>query len=146
MTRTKLSALVPILLAAATAGAAGATARATVGYANVFDRHAPFGVRPGLSVQFTIGEETHDKLRRLQALLRRELSDGDPGAIFDRALGVLLDKVDRAKLAAAAGPQPLRPIRSETDRAHESAPPSRQIPREVKRTVWQRDGGRPVEP
>src|SRR5262245_3528026 len=37
-------------------------------------------------VQFTIGEATHDKLRRLQALLRREIPDGDPGAIFDRAL------------------------------------------------------------
>jgi hypothetical protein len=31
-------------------------------------------------VQFTIGKEGHDKLRRLQALLRREIPDGDPGA------------------------------------------------------------------
>ena len=37
-------------------------------------------------VQFTIGQETHEKLRRLQALLRREIPDGDPAAIFDRAL------------------------------------------------------------
>ena len=35
-------------------------------------------------VQFTIGQETHEKLRRLQALLRREIPDGDPGTIFDR--------------------------------------------------------------
>ncbi|MFI5006465.1 MAG: hypothetical protein ACHQKZ_03465, partial [Solirubrobacterales bacterium] len=34
-------------------------------------------------VRFTIGQETHEKLRRLQALLRREIPDGDPGAIFD---------------------------------------------------------------
>jgi hypothetical protein len=36
-------------------------------------------------VQFTIGEEAHEKLRRLQALLRREIPDGDPGKIFERA-------------------------------------------------------------
>jgi hypothetical protein len=29
-------------------------------------------------VQFTIGEQTHEKLRRLQTLLRREIPDGDP--------------------------------------------------------------------
>ena len=34
-------------------------------------------------VQFTIGPETHERLRRVQALLRREIPDGDPGAIFD---------------------------------------------------------------
>jgi hypothetical protein len=33
-------------------------------------------------VQFTIGEEAHEKLRRLQALLRREIPDGDPGKMF----------------------------------------------------------------
>ena len=49
-------------------------------------------------VQFTIGKESHDKLRRLQALLRREIPDGDPGAIFDRALALLLEKVEKAKL------------------------------------------------
>jgi len=38
-------------------------------------------------VQFTIGKESHDKLRRLQALLRREIPNGDPAAIFDRAVG-----------------------------------------------------------
>jgi hypothetical protein len=66
-------------------------------------------------VQFTIGQETHEKLRRLQALLRREIPDGDPGAIFDRALTVLLEKVEKTKLAAAAKPRPKRPIRPETD-------------------------------
>src|SRR5205814_8172429 len=32
-------------------------------------------------VQFTMGEDTHDKLRRLQTLMRREIPDGDVGAI-----------------------------------------------------------------
>jgi len=34
----------------------------------------------------------------LQELLRRQIPDGDPGAIFDRALTVLLDKVEKAQL------------------------------------------------
>jgi hypothetical protein len=57
-------------------------------------------------VQFTVGVETHEKLRRVQALLRREIPDGDPGAIFDRALTLLLDKVAKTKLAAAVSPRP----------------------------------------
>jgi 5-methylcytosine-specific restriction endonuclease McrA len=66
-------------------------------------------------VQFTIGQETHEKLRRLQALLRREIPDGDPGAIFDRALTLLLEKVEKTKLAAAAKPRPRPSIHPTTD-------------------------------
>jgi hypothetical protein len=100
-------------------------------------------------VQFTIGQETHEKLRRLQALLRREIPDGDPGVIFDRALTVLLEKVEKTKLGAAHKPRPnqrIRPgaeakrsIRPGTDR--QPTVHSRHIPREVQREVWRRDGG-----
>jgi hypothetical protein len=113
-------------------------------------------------VQFTIGQETHEKLRRLQALLRREIPDGDPGAIFDRALTALLDKVEKRKLGAADKPRPHRPIRPGTDPSRPIRPGtdsnrsirpgrdtdarkptvhSRHIPREVQRAVWRRDGG-----
>jgi 5-methylcytosine-specific restriction endonuclease McrA len=93
-------------------------------------------------VQFTIGPETHDKLRRVQALLRREIPDGDPGAIFDRALGLLLKEVERAKLGATAKPRPPRSIRPGTDTPiRKRAIPSRDIPQAVRRTVWRRDGG-----
>jgi hypothetical protein len=89
-------------------------------------------------VQLTIGQET-EKLRRLQALLRREIPDGDPGAIFERALTLLLERVEKTKVAAIEA-RPRRPIRPETDKVHKPAS-SRHIPREVKRAVWQRDGG-----
>ncbi len=56
-------------------------------------------------VQFTIGKESHDKLRRVQALLRREIPDGDPGAIFDRALTLLLEKVEKATVSQRDGGQ-----------------------------------------
>jgi len=92
-------------------------------------------------VQFTIGKESHDKLRRLQALLRREIPDGDPGAIFNRALSLLLEKVEKAKLGAAAKPRP-RAIRPGADRQFRTpVVPSRDIPRHVRRAVCQRDGG-----
>ena len=88
-------------------------------------------------VQFTIGEETHEKLRRVQALLRREIPDGDPGAIFDRALPLLLEKVEKAKLGAAAKPRPRPTIRPGTDKSVRS----RDVPRAVKRAAWRRDAG-----
>jgi hypothetical protein len=122
-------------------------------------------------VRFTIGQETHVRLRRLQALLRREIPDGDPGAIFDRALTVLLEKVEKTKLASVAKPRPSRLIRPETDtnrpirsaadtnrpirpaadtevrkpgQSSRQATPalqSRHVPRDVTRAVWERDGG-----
>jgi hypothetical protein len=82
-------------------------------------------------VQFTVGKETHEKLRFAQDMLRREIPDGDPGAIFDRALTLLLDEVARKKMAATAAPGP--------DRV--TAPGSRHIPAAVKRAVWFRDRG-----
>jgi hypothetical protein len=66
-------------------------------------------------VQFTIGKESHDKLRRLQALLRREIPDGDPAAIFDRAITLLLERVEQDKLGKVAKPRTSRAIRPGTD-------------------------------
>src|SRR5258707_2091740 len=92
-------------------------------------------------VQFTIGNESHDKLRRLQALLRREIPDGDPGAIFARALTLLLEKVEKAKLGAGAKPRP-RPIRPGADRQLRTPIlPPRDVPSHVQRATWRRDGG-----
>jgi hypothetical protein len=82
-------------------------------------------------VQFTVDRETHEKLRRAQDLLRREIPNGDPGVIFDRALGLLLEDVARKKLAATSKPRPSRG----------AAAHSRHVPAEVKRAVWLRDGG-----
>ena len=91
-------------------------------------------------VQFTIGTESHDKLRRLQALLRREIPNGDPGAIFDRAVTLLLEKVEKTKRGAAKKPRP-RPIRPGTDRQLRTPiVPARDVPRHVQRAVDQRDG------
>jgi 5-methylcytosine-specific restriction endonuclease McrA len=92
-------------------------------------------------VQFTLGKEGHDHLRRLQDLLRREIPSGDPGVIVERALALLLQNVEKAKFAATPRPRRTKPIRRATDKA--STPgPSRDIPNDVQRRAWARDGGR----
>jgi hypothetical protein len=82
-------------------------------------------------LQFTVSKETHDKLRRVQDLLCREVRDGDPAQIFDRALDLLLHDIERRKLAATTKPRPPRGTREG----------SRDIPAHVRRVVWKRDGG-----
>src|SRR5207244_11211124 len=92
-------------------------------------------------IQCTIGTDRHEKLRRPQALLRREIPNGDPAAIFDRAITLLLDKVEKTKLGAAAKPRP-RAIRPGADRdLRTPILPSRDVPRHIKRSVARRDGG-----
>jgi len=93
-------------------------------------------------VQFTIGKESHDRLRRVQALLRREIPDGDPGAIFDRAIALLLERVEKEKLGAATKPRAPHAIRPGTDSPVSSGPvTSRHTPSHVKRSAWRSDGG-----
>jgi 5-methylcytosine-specific restriction endonuclease McrA len=93
--------------------------------------------------QFTMDEDMHARLRRLQADLRREIRDGDPAAIFGRALRVLEADVAKAKLGASAQPRSRRSIRPGTDTkdVYKSASPSRHVPKAVRRAVWRRDGG-----
>ena len=83
-------------------------------------------------VQFTVSKETHDKLRRVQDLLCREIPNGDPAVIFERALDLLVRDVEKKKLAATTKPRPPRGSKSG----------SRDVPAHVRRAVWKRDGGR----
>jgi 5-methylcytosine-specific restriction endonuclease McrA len=83
-------------------------------------------------VKFTIGQETRDKLERARDLLRHVIPDGDPAAIVDRALTVLISELERTKLAAIRRPR--------SNGATSSS--SRHVPAAVKRAVWSRDEGR----
>jgi hypothetical protein len=91
-------------------------------------------------VQFTIGEATHGRLRQAQELLRREIPNGDPGAIFDRALALLLEDVVRKKLAVTPRPRDAKP--EGRKQASSTGKRSRHIPARVRRAAWRRDGGR----
>jgi 5-methylcytosine-specific restriction endonuclease McrA len=82
-------------------------------------------------VQLTISRETHDKLRRVQDLLRHVVPTGDVVVIFERALTLLLQNLERTKTA-----QVDRPRRSASLNVS-----GRYIPAAVRREVWARDGG-----
>jgi hypothetical protein len=83
-------------------------------------------------IQFTASRTMHDKLRLAQALMRHRIPSGDPAAIFERGLDLLLADVSRTKFAAVVHPRhkPAAVLRS------------RHIPAAVKREVWERDDGR----
>ena len=82
-------------------------------------------------VQFTVGPETEEQLRRLQDLLRGEIPDGDPGEIFARGLSPLLREVEKRKFAATTKPRPGRGTKAG----------SRHVPADIQRRAWQRDAG-----
>jgi hypothetical protein len=82
-------------------------------------------------VQCTISGDTYEKLRRAQDLLRHTIPNGDPAAILDRALTLLVADLEKKKIAATAHPRARR----------DGATRSRHVPAAVKREVWKRDGG-----
>ena len=82
-------------------------------------------------LQVTLRRSTHEKLRRVQDLLRHTLPDGDVAAILDRALTVLLSDLERSKPGRTERPRPGREVCRR----------SRHIPAAVKRLVWIRDQG-----
>ena len=139
----KLPAPMAATLAAAVATPAAAFANpapATACPASVVASPAPTPPRPTApvplspdryKVQFTIGTETLEKLRRAKDLLRHAIPSGDEAALFDRALTALLADLERKKLAATDRPR--------TSRVRDAG--SRYIPAHVKRAVWRRDQG-----
>ena len=135
----------PVTPAAAAAGAGVRAASETGGEParGVLTAPAPRPIVAPLAperyrVQFTIGEETEKKLRRIQQLLRREIPSGDPAAIFDLALDLLLAKTESRKEGTLSKANPAK-ARARTVRP--LAPGSRRVPAATRRVVVPRDGG-----
>jgi len=82
-------------------------------------------------LQITISAATREKLREIQAMMRHAVPDGNPAVIVDRSFDLLLSNLKRKKTAATAKPRP-----------GGREPRGRHIPARVRRTVWERDGGR----
>jgi hypothetical protein len=83
-------------------------------------------------IQVTISQAAYDHLRQAQNLLRHVIPTGNPAAVIERALALLVEDLERRKLAATKAPRSARaPKRG-----------SRHVPSAVKREVWARDGGR----
>ena len=83
------------------------------------------------ALQMTIGEATHEKLLRAQALLRHQVPSGDLAEVLDRALDALLDGIEARKLGKARAPRTAR-----------ACSDGRYVPREVRRLAVARDGER----
>jgi 5-methylcytosine-specific restriction endonuclease McrA len=82
-------------------------------------------------VQFTVSQETFERLRRAQDLMRHVCADGDVAMVFERALTLLLEHLERTRLAHVSRPR----------QAARAAGRSRRIPADVRRAVWIRNGG-----
>ena len=83
-------------------------------------------------LRVTLSAEAHAKLRRAQDLMRHTIPNGDAAAILERALSLLVDHLEKSKIARAIRPRATRPARRR----------NRHIPAHLKRAVWVRDGGR----
>ncbi len=83
-------------------------------------------------LKITLSGAAHAKLERARDLLRHVVPNGDPAAIVDRALTVLVDELEKSRCAAADRPA-ARPRPTSTPR---------HVPAAIRRTVWTRDEGR----
>jgi 5-methylcytosine-specific restriction endonuclease McrA len=84
------------------------------------------------ALQLTVGKGTYVKLQYAQALLGHQIPSGEVAEVLDRALDALIGQLEQRKFAATTRPRP---------RQRRSSANPRYIPAEVKRTVWERDGG-----
>ena len=82
-------------------------------------------------LQVTLDQETHDLLRRAQALMSHQVRAGEILPVLNGALRCFVAQLEKQKYAATRCPRPSKPGSS-----------SRHIPAAVKRAVRERDGDR----
>lgn len=80
--------------------------------------------------QVTVDQETQDQLRYAQSLLGHSVPSGDVATVLKRALGSLVRELEQQKFGKCARSRPRR-----------SSANGRYVPTEIRRKVWQRDGG-----
>jgi hypothetical protein len=91
----------------------------------------PLGERR-YKVQFTATAEAHDLLQEARALLSHQVPDGELGEIFTRALRLLVEETRKRRFALVQSPRKRSDGKSR----------GRTLPAEIRRNVYQRDGGR----
>jgi hypothetical protein len=84
-------------------------------------------------LQFPISREFRDEIREAQDLLRHRIPDGDLATLFCAALKLLVSDVKKERFGIGRKP------RREAESKETS---SRHVPDAIKRTVYERDGGR----
>jgi 5-methylcytosine-specific restriction endonuclease McrA len=93
-------------------------------------RVAPLSAE-AFAVQFTRSREADERFRYLQDLLGHQVSRADIAEVYDRAVKELIKKMERVRFGACDKPR----------KGGGTSSDPRHIPAEVKRAVWQRDGG-----
>ena len=59
-----------------------------------------------IGLQLTMSQGMHDKLQHARALLSHQVPSGDFVQVLERALDVLIEKLERRKFAATEKPRP----------------------------------------
>ena len=86
---------------------------------------------PGrFALQVTVDQQTHEQLRYAQSLLGHAVPSGDVATVLKRALDALVRELEKKKFAKGVSTRPRRGSKN-----------PRYVPAEIRRTVWQRDGG-----
>jgi len=82
----------------------------------------------------TLGQQLHEKLRYVQALLGRTVASGDIPTVLELALDALTAAKEKQKFAVTSRPRQQR-------HDHKAAPQGRHIPAHVRRAVLEREAG-----
>src|SRR6185312_4354654 len=82
-------------------------------------------------VRFTASDELRKKLERAQDLMRHANAEGDLAVVVERAVDLLIERLEKQRLGKTSRP---RPSREENDAAR--------ISRTTRRAVFERDGER----
>jgi len=94
-------------------------------------------------VRVTLSAEGHANLRRAQDLLRHTIPSGDAAAVLERALQLLVARLERVKAAKTSKPRSAVALpRISRSSSGGAATTSRHVPAQVRRVVWTRDQGR----
>ena len=94
------------------------------------------------ALRMTIRQSTHDKLRYAQELLSHQVPAGDLAGLLDHLLDVAIPRLEQRKFAATertrSGERTQKIGRTRPRRATRA---TRHVPADVRRAVWERDGG-----
>ncbi len=82
-------------------------------------------------VQFTASDELRKKLERARDLMRHANAEGDLAVVVERALDLLLEKLEKQRLGKTSRPRPSR------EQSHTA-----RVSRATRRAVFERDGER----
>ena len=95
------------------------------------DRATPLSAE-SFAVQFTRSREADERFRYAQTLLGHQVKPSDIAEVYDRAIKLLVEKLERRRFGACAKPR---------KGGRRTRPGSRHVSLAVRRAVWERDQG-----